>query len=84
MPDRELCALVGANWSGNPAVASGAVAQSRDGGATFSLSSAAYAPITMTAVACPSRAACVAVGGDVVARITLVQPRAAHKHSTTT
>ena len=30
--------------------------------------SSAYAPITLTAVDCPSRAACVAVGGDVVAR----------------
>jgi hypothetical protein len=83
-PTAQLCTLVGANWSGNPAVASGAVAQSHDGGTTFSLSSAAYAPITMTAVTCPSRAACVAVGGDVVARITVVQPRAKHRHSTTT
>ena len=63
---------------------SGAVAQSSDGGTAFALSSSAYAPITLTAVDCPSRAACVAVGGDVVARITLVQPKAAHTHSTTT
>ena len=83
-PTAKLCALVGANWSGSPAVASGAVAQSRDGGTEFSLSSAAYAPITLTAVTCPSRVGCVAVGGDVVARITLVQPKVAHKHSTTT
>jgi hypothetical protein len=83
-PSAQLCALAGANWEGNPAVAAGAVAQSRDGGGEFSLSPAAYAPITLTAVACPSTAACVAVGGDVVARITLVQPRPPHKHSTTT
>jgi len=83
-PTAQLCALVGANWSGSPAVAAGAVAQSHDGGSTFSLSSAAYAPIPLTAVACPSRAACVAAGGDVVARITLVQPPATHRHSTTT
>jgi photosystem II stability/assembly factor-like uncharacterized protein len=83
-PSAQLCALVGANWEGNPAVAAGAVAQSRDGGSEFSLSPAAYTPITLTAVACPSTAACVAVGGNVVARITLVQPRPAHKRSTTT
>jgi photosystem II stability/assembly factor-like uncharacterized protein len=83
-PTAQLCALVGANWSGSPAVASGAVAQSHDGGSAFSISSAAYAPITLTAVACPSKAACVAVGGDVVARITLVQPPRAHTHSTST
>ncbi len=83
-PSVQLCALVGANWSGNPAVASGAVAQSSDGGIDFSLSSSAYTPIALTAVDCPSRAACVAVGGDVVARITLVKPRASHTGSTTT
>ena len=59
------------------------MAQSRDGGTTFTLSSTAYAPITMTAVACPSQAGCVAVGGNVVARITLVQPTRSHTHSTT-
>ncbi len=83
-PSAQLCALVGANWAGSPAVAGGAVAQSRDGGTKFSLSPAAYAPITLTAVACPSTAGCVAVGGNVVARITLVQPRPPHKRSTTT
>jgi photosystem II stability/assembly factor-like uncharacterized protein len=83
-PSDRLCALVGANWSGNPAVASGAVAQSRDGGTEFTPSLAAYAPITLTAVVCPSTTACVAVGGDVVARITLVQPKASHRGSTTT
>jgi hypothetical protein len=83
-PSAQLCALVGANWAGTPAVAGGAVAQSRDGGTEFTLSPTAYAPITLTAVACPSTAACVAVGGTVVARITLVQPRRPHKHSTTT
>ena len=79
-PTAQLCALVGANWSGNPAVGSGAVAQSRDGGTSSALS-AAYAPITLTAVACPSTAGCVAVGGDVVARVTLVSPPT---HSTET
>jgi hypothetical protein len=35
-------------------------------------------------VACPSTTHCIAVGGNVVARITLVQPRPTHKRSTTT
>jgi hypothetical protein len=74
--------MVGTRWAGNPAVGTGAVAQSADGGVTFRASSAAYIPITLTALSCPNSVACVAVGGDTVARLTLVaaEPQP-HSHS---
>jgi photosystem II stability/assembly factor-like uncharacterized protein len=81
-PTSEVCAMVGTKWVGNPSVGTGAVAQSADGGATFKASSAAYIPITLTALSCPTSVGCVAVGGDTVARLTLVaaQPQQ-HSHS---
>ena len=51
------------------------MAQSVDGGLTFRTSSSAYVPITLTALSCPDQAACVAVGGNTVARITLLAPK---------
>jgi photosystem II stability/assembly factor-like uncharacterized protein len=80
-PTAAVCAMVGTHWAGNPPVATGAVAQSTDGAGTFEASSAAYIPITLRALSCPTPAGCVAVGGDTVARITLVlpqQPRHSH------
>ena len=41
--------MVGTVWKGTPAVGTGGVAQSGDGGTTFHLSSAAYVPLTLTA-----------------------------------
>ncbi len=74
-PSDHQCAMVGTKWIGFPAVGAGAVAQSIDAGLTFRDSSTSYIPITLTAVACPSAAGCVAVGGHTVARLTLVQPK---------
>jgi photosystem II stability/assembly factor-like uncharacterized protein len=73
-PSARLCALVGTKWTGEPAVGSGAVAQSRDGGATFKESSTAYVPFPLTAVECPTPVRCVAAGGATLARITLLPP----------
>lgn len=73
-PSLTQCAVVGTKWVGFPAVATGAVAQSTDSGLTFRSSATAYAPLTLTAVACPSASGCIAVGGDTVARLTLLQP----------
>jgi photosystem II stability/assembly factor-like uncharacterized protein len=73
-PTAEVCAMVGTKWAGNPVVGTGAVAQSGDGGLIFKASSAAYIPITLTALSCPTSDRCVAVGGDTVARLTLVPP----------
>jgi photosystem II stability/assembly factor-like uncharacterized protein len=81
-PTAAVCAMVGTHWAGNPPVATGAVAQSADGAAAFEASSAAYIPITLRALSCPTPAGCVAVGGDTVARITLVTPRQPrHSHA---
>jgi len=74
-PTKRSCALVGTNWVGTPVIGTGAVAESRDAGATFTPSTTAYTPLTLTAVACPTAVACVAVGGDTVARITLPPAR---------
>ncbi len=82
-PSAAQCAMVGTKWFGYPALAFGAVAQSVDGGTTFKSSPVAYIPITLTALACPTDAACVAVGGNTLARITLEHPeRSAHTTST--
>jgi photosystem II stability/assembly factor-like uncharacterized protein len=85
-PTARVCALVGANWTGNPTVATGAVAQSGDGGATFASSPSAYVPLTLVALDCPTAAHCVAAGGATVARITLVKPVVHHRsaHTSTT
>ena len=74
-PSARQCAMVGTTWVGFPAIGTGAVAQSVDGGLTFRTSSSAYVPITLTALSCPDQAACVAVGGNTVARITLLAPK---------
>jgi hypothetical protein len=72
---------VGTKWIGFPAVAAGAVAQSVNAGVTFRASTAAYTPISLTALSCPTSSSCVVVGGDTVARLTLVTPKRAPKAS---
>ncbi len=74
--------MVGTKWIGFPAIALGAVAESVNGGTTFKSSPLAYVPITPTAVACPSDSACVAVGGDTLARITLLHPKRSDQTTT--
>jgi photosystem II stability/assembly factor-like uncharacterized protein len=73
-PSVEQCAMVGTTWVGSPAVGSGGVAESTDAGVTFRSSPTSYVPIPLTAVTCPTASACIAVGGDTVARLTLLHP----------
>jgi photosystem II stability/assembly factor-like uncharacterized protein len=80
-PSPKVCAVVGTDWSGQPVIGGGAVAQSRDGGLTFRASSSAYVPLTLTGLACPTTKGCVAVGGDTVARVTLIAPVVVPSHS---
>ena len=75
-PSARKCAIAGTKWVGLPAIGTGAVAQSLNGGLTFRASSSAYVPITLTALSCPDPVSCVAVGGNTVARITLIAPKA--------
>jgi photosystem II stability/assembly factor-like uncharacterized protein len=84
-PSAVICAMVGTRWVGHPAVGTGAVAQSRDGGTSFMASTTAYTPLPLTALACPTARDCVAVGGDTVARIVLPLPhtRSGRTHSST-
>jgi photosystem II stability/assembly factor-like uncharacterized protein len=70
-PDQLVCAMVGINWNGGSGVGTGAMAQSTDGGASFTASTTAYTPLGLDALACPTARQCVAVGGDTVARVVL-------------
>ncbi len=64
----------GDHVGGLPAVGTGGVAESTDAGLTFRSATTSYVPITLTAVACPSVSRCIAVGGNTVARLTLLRP----------
>ena len=75
-PSAKVCAMVGTVWKGTPAVGTGGVAQSGDAGATFQLSSAAYVPLTLAALSCPTTTTCVAASRDSSARITVARPQA--------
>ena len=74
-PSAQQCAMVGTRWFGLPAIATGAVAQSLNGGLTFRVSPTAYTPITLTALSCPTTMGCVAVGEDTVVRLILLKPK---------
>ena len=79
-PSASVCAMVGTLWKGSPAVGTGAVAQSGDAGTTFRLSSAAYVPLTLTAISCPTASVCFAAGNDSLARITMTPPKPRQHH----
>jgi photosystem II stability/assembly factor-like uncharacterized protein len=83
-PSAQQCVMVGTVWSGNPAVGTGAVAQSHDGGQTFIPSSSAYVPLSLAALSCPTTAACIAVGGDTLAHVSLSPPASTHQRTPTT
>lgn len=70
-PSAKECVMVGTHWVDHTSVGVGGVAISDDGGVSFTSSSSVYTPLSLTAVACPTTASCVAVGGDTVARIAL-------------
>ncbi len=75
-PSPRICAMVGTKWVGTPSVGTGGVAQSRDSGTSFVASRTEYTPLPLTALACPTRRACIGVGGDTLARIVLGTPKA--------
>jgi len=77
-PSERQCAMVGTKWVGFPAIGTGAVAESLNGGLTFRASPAAYVPITLTALSCPETTLCVAVGGNTLAHLTVIAPKPAH------
>jgi photosystem II stability/assembly factor-like uncharacterized protein len=80
-PSDDQCAMVGTTWAGSPAVGTGGVAESTDAGLTFRSSPTSYVPITLTAVDCPSASGCIAVGGNTVARLTLLRPPRHTRHT---
>jgi hypothetical protein len=72
-PERLVCAMVGTRWIGRSTIGTGAAARSKNGGVSFAASTTAYTPLGLAALACPTAAQCISVGGDTVARITLPQ-----------
>jgi hypothetical protein len=74
-PAPRICAMVGTRWIGHPAIGAGGVAQSRNGRNSFTASTTEYTPLPLTALACLSARACVGVGGNTVARITLTKTK---------
>jgi hypothetical protein len=83
-PSPRICAVVGAKWVGHPAIGAGAVARSHDSGLSFTASTTAYTPLPLTALACFSARACVAVGGNTVASIAFAKAKAKPSSPTTT
>jgi len=83
-PSPRICAVVGAKWVGHPAIGTGAVAQSHDSGLSFTASTTAYTPLPLTALACFTARACVAVGGNTVASIALAQIKPSGPSTSTT
>ncbi|HUC05777.1 MAG TPA: sialidase family protein [Acidimicrobiales bacterium] len=75
-PGAALCVMAGTQWVTGTSIGTGGIGVSHDGGATFTSISTAYTPLSLTALACPSVAQCIAVGGDTVARIHIPTSRA--------
>jgi photosystem II stability/assembly factor-like uncharacterized protein len=76
------CALAGTRWVRGASVGTGGLALSVDAGMTFFALTSAYTPLTLTALACPSARACVAVGGNTVVRADLTIPPPTSGHRT--
>jgi hypothetical protein len=74
-PSPRLCAMVGTKWVGNPAIGTGGVAQSRNGGQSFVGSTSEYTPLPLIALDCPTTRGCIAVGGNTLARIVLTKAK---------
>jgi photosystem II stability/assembly factor-like uncharacterized protein len=83
-PSPRICAMVGTKWVGNPAVGTGGVAQSHDGGSSFFASTTEYTPLPLTALDCPSTRACIGVGGNTLAQIALTKAKAGASTTVTT
>jgi hypothetical protein len=83
-PSPRICAMVGTEWAGHPAVGTGGVAQSHDSGLSFTASTTAYTPLPLTALDCFTPQACVAVGGNTVVSIALAQSKPRRSATTTT
>ncbi len=83
-PSPLICAMVGTKWVGSPAIGTGGVAQSHNGGSTFIASTTEYVPLPLTALDCPSTQACIGVGGNTLAQIVLSKPKRPASATTTT
>ena len=74
-PSPTVCAMVGTNWVGNPAIGMGGVAQIRNGAGSFTAATTEYTPLPLTALDCATPKGCIAVGGNTLARIVLTKAK---------
>jgi hypothetical protein len=71
-PDAKVCVVVGTDWVGTPQPQPrGGIAATMDGGSQWQPASLKYVPVGMSSVACPTVNRCVAVGGNVLVRVSL-------------
>jgi photosystem II stability/assembly factor-like uncharacterized protein len=71
-PATDACAAVGTQWTTDtPPTPEAGVVTTLDGGTIWTTPLTRFVPVGLAGVACPTQASCVAVGGDVIARIAL-------------
>jgi photosystem II stability/assembly factor-like uncharacterized protein len=71
-PVAGACAAVGTFWTpDNPPTPVAGVVTTLDGGVSWTTPRTRYVPLGLASVDCPAPTSCVAVGGDVIARIAL-------------
>ncbi len=69
------CAAVGIAWtSASPPAPIAGVVTTLDGGSAWRTPRSRYVPSGLAGVDCPTATSCIAVGGDVIARLTLPTP----------
>jgi len=74
-PAGNSCAAVGTDWvPSSPPTPIGGVSSTADGGTSWKTPKLLDLPTSLVSVACPTTTSCVAVGGDVIARITMPPP----------
>jgi photosystem II stability/assembly factor-like uncharacterized protein len=71
-PDAKVCVVAGTDWVGKTQpVPTASIVTTIDGGAQWRPAKMQYVPVGMASVACPAVNRCVAVGGNVLTRISL-------------
>jgi len=83
-PVTGACVAVGTFWTPeNPPTPVAGLVTTLDGGVSWTTPRTRYVPLGLAGVDCPAPTSCVAVGGDVIARITLPASTAPRSRPTT-
>ena len=71
-PNKKICVVVGTDWVGSTQpTPTGGIVTTTDGGVQWRSASLRYVPVGMASVSCPAADECIAVGGNVLAHISL-------------